>query len=44
MIDFYTRLRAGDGPGAALRHAKRESLENDLHPFFWAPFMLLGRW
>ncbi|HEY3231159.1 MAG TPA: CHAT domain-containing protein, partial [Roseiflexaceae bacterium] len=44
MASFYRRLREGDGPAAALRHAQRELLEQHPHPFFWSPFVLLGRW
>lgn len=44
MASFYERLLAGDGPAAALRHAQRQLLHRAAHPFFWAPFVLLGRW
>lgn len=44
MIDFYTRLRCGDRPAAALRHAQCAALNQHAHPFFWSPFVLLGRW
>lgn len=44
MIDFYTRLHAGDRPAAALRHAQCAALKQQPHPFFWSPFVLLGRW
>jgi CHAT domain-containing protein len=44
MACFYTRLRAGDNPAAALRYAQRELLASHPHPFFWSPFVLLGRW
>jgi len=44
MTDFYTRLQAGDRPAAALRHAQRAALKQHAHPFFWSPFLLLGRW
>ena len=44
MTSFYTRLRAGDRPAAALRHAQCELLRDHPHPFFWSPFVLLGRW
>ncbi|HEV2765888.1 MAG TPA: CHAT domain-containing protein, partial [Pyrinomonadaceae bacterium] len=44
MTDFYTRLRGGDGPAAALRHAQLHLLKRQPHPFFWSPFVLLGRW
>jgi CHAT domain-containing protein len=41
---FYARLFAGDGPAAALRHAQRQLLAECEHPFFWAAFVLVGRW
>ncbi len=44
MADFYKRLLAGDNPAAALRSAQRKMLERQPHPFFWSPFVLLGRW
>jgi CHAT domain-containing protein len=44
MTSFYTRLRAGDGPAAALRQAQRQTLESYPHPFFWSPFALFGHW
>jgi CHAT domain-containing protein len=44
MLDMYARLRAGDGPAAALRAAQRSALEKYEHPFFWAPFAVFGRW
>ncbi|MEM8529347.1 MAG: CHAT domain-containing tetratricopeptide repeat protein [Chloroflexota bacterium] len=44
MQDFYTRLCAGDRPAAALRHAQCNLLKQYSHPFFWSPFVLLGRW
>lgn len=44
MASFYAQLRAGAGPAAALRQAQCEWLARCPHPFFWAPFMLLGRW
>jgi CHAT domain-containing protein len=44
MRQFYTRLLAGDGPAAALRAAQRSLLAADLHPFFWSPFVVIGRW
>jgi len=54
MNEFYDRLREGLPPEAALREAKR-SLRlrwsgeagghriSYAHPFFWAPFVLIGR-
>ena len=44
MHDFYTRLKAGERPAAALRSAQIAQLEHYRHPFFWSPFVLLGRW
>jgi CHAT domain-containing protein len=44
MIQFYQRMLAGDSPAQALRTAQCQLLEQFPHPFFWAPFMLMGRW
>jgi CHAT domain-containing protein len=44
MAEFYKRLLAGDNPAAALRKAQLYMLERQPHPFFWSPFVLLGRW
>ncbi len=44
MAGFYKRLLAGDGPAAALRYAQCQLLDDRPHPFFWSPFVLLGRW
>jgi CHAT domain-containing protein/tetratricopeptide (TPR) repeat protein len=44
MVDFYSQLQAGAGPSAALRHAQSQLLEEQPHPYFWAPFVLMGRW
>jgi CHAT domain-containing protein/tetratricopeptide (TPR) repeat protein len=48
MQGFYRNL--GKGKGRALRLAKLEVLDREengmslAHPFFWAPFVLLGDW
>lgn len=44
MASFYRRLHAGDAPAAALRYAQLQLMEQQPHPFFWSPFVLLGRW
>jgi CHAT domain-containing protein len=44
MLNFYTRLRAGDAPATALRFAQLQLLGQQPHPFFWSPFVLVGRW
>jgi len=44
MTDFYTHLLAGASASAALRQAQCNMIERQPHPFFWAPFILMGRW
>lgn len=44
MIDFYARLQTGDGPAAALRYVLSRLLKEKPHPYYWAPFVILGRW
>jgi CHAT domain-containing protein len=44
MARFYARMRAGETRAAALRHAQLELLARFPHPFFWSPFVLVGRW
>lgn len=45
MEVFYTEIMAGATKGAALRHAQLACLADRkrcAHPFFWAPFFLVG--
>jgi CHAT domain-containing protein len=47
MQNFYQRLAAGERKGSALRQAQLQFLNQDghpafRHPFFWAPFFLVG--
>ncbi len=44
MSTFYQHLCAGERPAAALRQAQLALLTEQPHPFFWSPFILLGRW
>lgn len=44
MKYFYSEIRAGASPSAALRRAQCEILKKRPHPFFWSPFFLVGRW
>ncbi|HSL29477.1 MAG TPA: CHAT domain-containing tetratricopeptide repeat protein [Anaerolineales bacterium] len=44
MVSFYSALLSGIRPGAALRYAQCQMLEKHPHPYYWAPFVLLGRW
>jgi CHAT domain-containing protein/Tfp pilus assembly protein PilF len=44
MLEFHTRLRAGVTKARALREAARKLLRAGpyRHPFYWAPFVLIG--
>jgi CHAT domain-containing protein len=42
MHCFYSRLHAGEAPGAALRSAQRTFIEEGAHPYMWAPFEVVG--
>jgi CHAT domain-containing protein len=47
MVRFYELLNAGDTTKAqALQRAQLELIKNPSfdHPFFWAPFILVGSW
>lgn len=43
MGDFFAHINAGEHPAAALRLAQCHLLREKPHPFFWSPFILLGR-
>ncbi len=46
MADFYRHLTAPGSaptqPAAALRAAQLAAIEQDQHPYFWAPFLVIG--
>lgn len=42
MTAFYRRLAAGEGKATALRTAQHEVRDRFVHPYLWAPFILLG--
>ncbi|MBD3342362.1 MAG: CHAT domain-containing protein [Candidatus Lokiarchaeota archaeon] len=46
MESFYRAIKEGDAFDVALRHAKRKMLQNKnralQHPYYWAPFVLIG--
>ncbi len=48
MIDFYTRLKNGEGKSQALRHAslsmmrKQKAKYGSAHPYFWGAFICAG--
>jgi CHAT domain-containing protein len=44
MTWFYERLCGGANPATALRDAQLLLLKDKPHPYFWSPFVLLGRW
>ncbi len=43
MKSFYTELQKGKSSAASLRTAQREFIERGLHPYFWSPFVLIGK-
>jgi len=42
MTDWYQRLSEGLGRAAALRAAQQSLRERHPHPYYWAPFVLIG--
>ena len=44
MVAFYEELARTKSPAAALRSAQVKLLKQRPHPFFWSPFILVGRW
>ena len=43
MEEYYKRLRGGAGPAEALRGAQLAIKEEYPHPYYWAPFVLVGQ-
>jgi CHAT domain-containing protein/Tfp pilus assembly protein PilF len=43
MIRFYRHLQAGKTKSEALRQAQLETIRDNGFPFFWAPFVLVGK-
>ncbi|HND18982.1 MAG TPA: CHAT domain-containing protein [Acidobacteriota bacterium] len=46
MVDYYTRLKAGEGRAEALRQVQLEMLKSRRfrHPYYWASFVVSGEW
>ena len=44
MKTFYSELQQTDSASGALRAAQLRLLKERPHPFFWAPFVLVGKW
>jgi CHAT domain-containing protein len=43
MEDFYTNLQRGATVSASLRLAQINFIKNNSHPYFWSPFMVIGK-
>jgi tetratricopeptide (TPR) repeat protein len=43
MQRFYTHLEAGMGPALAMRRAHTDLRRHYPHPYYWAPFLVIGR-
>lgn len=43
MVRFYRNLKTGMNKGEALRQAQLETINDNGFPFFWAPFILVGK-
>jgi CHAT domain-containing protein/Tfp pilus assembly protein PilF len=43
MVRFYRHLQAGKTRREALRQAQLETIRDNGFPFFWAPFVLVGK-
>ena len=43
MRRFYAHLESGRGPAAAMRLAQIEMRSRYPHPYYWAPFVVMGR-
>lgn len=43
MIRFYRHLRTGMSKREALRQAQLETIRDNGFPFYWAPFVLIGK-
>jgi CHAT domain-containing protein len=44
MTEFYRNVRETGSLTTALRNAQLSVMQSKPHPFFWSPFVLVGRW
>ena len=46
MLEFYRQLKNGANKATALQKAQIKVMETKKysHPYFWAPFILVGNW
>ncbi len=42
MVQFYQNLKQGMRKDEALRKGKLSQIKNNVHPFYWSPFVLIG--
>lgn len=42
MQEFYSAMQRGQGPAASLRIAQKKFIDRGDHPYFWAPFYVIG--
>lgn len=43
MRDLYVNLQRGASASASLREAQINFIKQDVHPYFWSPFALIGK-
>ncbi len=43
MKEFYTNLQRGESVSASLRSAQLNFIKNNSHPYFWSPFVVIGK-
>jgi CHAT domain-containing protein len=43
MQDFYTDLKKGKTPSNALKTAQCNFIKENFHPYFWSPFVIIGK-
>jgi CHAT domain-containing protein len=43
MVEFYTNYIRTDDLAGSLQRAMQQVRKNRPHPYFWAPFMLVGK-
>jgi CHAT domain-containing protein len=43
MTAFYTGIASGKSTVSSLQHAQSNMAGRGIHPYFWAPFFVVGR-
>jgi len=44
MDDFYTQIKGGKGIAHSLKQAQVDMIKRKYEPYYWAPFILTGRY